>query len=684
MLQFFRKHQKIFFIIVTCAVVVSFVFFGTYQAIAPAFLNRGEEEVSYSTQMARFLDTEQWMISRRIFTDNFLNDGVISKEFLETGMAEIVAHANPERFQKDFNERREKEKNYQPYAHPYFPALSATSLWSMFAPDIPKKLKSVQEGKGGFKERTDLFLAQKNFPPAFLSQIIRYQEQNYPHIPGDPRIAREDIALFAYHGLGDWYGEAFIEALAKVIIQIADIARKQGFKVTKEEVLSDLVVRSQEVYKALKQKVDLPVDDGYGLFQLYLRQTGMREQTVLKIWEDVTLFRRLMHAVGDGALVDSFALSQFYGYAYENALVEMVQMTQDVRLTSMDDLRRFEIYLAAVGEKKEAALDIPLKYAPLATIEDRAPELVGKRYFLHYSEISKETLQTKVSVKATLQWQCASENWETLKQQFPELAKKSGDPFEILENLEKKSRQQVDVFSRKKIVEQHPEWIQESLMAAKMNEKDLFLSLKTEKPFEGIKDTAQFVSDLEAKDELLGYTQDDEHYYRFLIKGARGGKEILTYQEATGLKVLDKLSERLKGDVLVKAVVDATPQKYKTEAYAYRFADFIKKYRDELPGQEQALAKQFPIEKKQKTITRSEQSAISLDEALALEKGTFSDIQADPKEGTYLFRFLEKRVDRSIPLDKLVKSQALLSKEARCRYFENTLLTISLQEKAPH
>ena len=309
MLQFLRKHQKFFFIIVTFAVVMSFVFFGTYQAFAPSFRAKSDEEVSYATQMVRFLDTEQWMISQRIFTENFLNDGVISKEFLETGMAEMVALAYPERFQKDFTERREREKNYIPYKHPYIPSLSAMSLWAIFSPDIPKKLKYVQEGKGGFKERTELLLAQKQCPPTFLSQIIRYQEQKNSNFPSDPRLVRDDITVFSYQSLSDWYGEAFMEALANIIIHTADIARKRGFKVSKEELLADLVGRSQELYNGLKQKMELPVEDGYGLFQLYLRQTGLREQTALKIWEDVTLFRRLMHAVGDGALVDSLALS---------------------------------------------------------------------------------------------------------------------------------------------------------------------------------------------------------------------------------------------------------------------------------------------------------------------------------------------------------------------------------------
>jgi len=649
---------------------MSFLFFGTYQAIAPAFRAKGEDE-NYVTQMARFLNTEQWMISRKVFAANFLNDGVISKEFLETGMAEILVAAHSELFQKNFETRFEKEKDYIPYIHPYQPSLSANHIWSIFAPDIPVKLKAHLEGKGGFKQRNDLFLAQKNFPPAFLSQIIRYQEQN-SQLPADPRLAKEDSALFAYHELTDWYGENFVETLSEMIIQIANIARKLGYKVSKDEILAELVSRSQEIYRSLKEKVNLPTEDGYGLFQLYLRQIGIQDQVAIKIWEDVTLFRRLMHDVGDGgALSDILPLSQFYAYAYENALVEVIQMASDARLKSMEDLKRLEIYFAAVGEKRASVLDIPLDYASLEEVEVRAPELVGRRYQLNYAVLSKKDLQAKVSVRETLNWECAQENWKILQKQFPELAQKTGSAFDILESMDEKGRKLVDTFARKQIVETHPEWIQVALVEGEMNEKTLFLSPKSDKPFEGIIDSARFVSALNAQDELIGYTQDNIHYYRFIVQKRGEEKEILTYSEALKWGILDKLSDRMQGEALMQAIVDATPPQYKEQTHAYRFANFIIKYKESPP--KGRLAQQFPISQHEKTITRSESSFISVDEALNQKAGSFSEIHVDALEGPYLYRFVQKSIDKSIPLDKMMKCRELLSKEARCHYFETLL-----------
>ena len=147
-----------------------------------------------------------------------------------------------------------------------------------------------------------------------------------------------------------------------------------------------------------------------------------------------------MHAVGDGALVDALPLSQFYAYAFENALVEVVQMVPECRLKSMEDLcgKRLEVYLAGVGEKRLSALEIPQEYAPMEHILERAPELVGSHYQLNYATASKKALQSKVSVKEMLHWECDLENWQSLQRQFPELAQKIGAPFDVLEKWMRK------------------------------------------------------------------------------------------------------------------------------------------------------------------------------------------------------------------------------------------------------
>jgi GcvH upstream region-like protein len=674
MLQFFRKYQKIFFLVVTFVIVTTFLFFGTYQAMAPSF-RKGEGE-SYTAQVVRFLETENWMISRRNPLANFLNDGVISKEFLETGMGELVAQKYPERFQEDFTACHVKEKTYISYVHPTIPSLSAEMIWSMFAPDMSAKLKTLQEGNGSFKDRCALLLAQKQFPPTFLSQVLHYQEQNILKANQDPRLAKDDMTLFGYQTLSDWFGSKYMTTLAELLIETAQVARKLGYKVSKEEVLADLLCRSNDTFQEIKGKIPLPVQNGHGLMQLYVGQMGMTEETVLKIWEDVTLFRRLMHEVGDAALVDTLPMSQFFAFAYENATIELFQSPSHCRLKSLEEMQQLEAYIAAVSNKS-SPLDIPQEYASVDVVASRAPDLVGRRYTISFVHTSKKALQAKVSIKETLDWECDPSNWSDLKRQFPELAQKTGTPFEILEKMDPKGKKLVDAYARKQIVDSHPEWVQEALSGGQIKEKELFLSRSpSQKTFEGITNPVQLADELMLRTELVGYTQDQNNYYSFYLKDHDKNEEILTFKEALKSGVLPALVSKLEAKKLVQEVVDACPSSYKEMAFAYRFAPFIAAQWNNISLGK--LGRQFAPEKKEKTITRCEKGFIPLDDIFTLQMGSYSDVKVDAVEGAYFYRFVDKREDKTVPVEKLIQMQSILSKEARCKFFDTCLKKSSL------
>jgi hypothetical protein len=225
-------------------------------------------------------------------------------------------------------------------------------------------------------------------------------------------------------------------------------------------------------------------------------------------------------------------------------------------------------------------------------------------------------------------------------------------------------------------VEAHPEWIQDALLAGKMEEKEIFLSSNAaQKTFEGIKDAKQLANAFDAHNELTAYTQDQSNYYRFLIKERAEKKEILTFKEALKSGILTSLVDKMEAKKLAQTVIQACPRMYQEIAYAYRFAPFLaSQWNNASLGE---LAKQFACVKKEKTITRCEKNVVSFDDILALQEGEYSDIKADPVEGAYFFRFIEKRCDTTLPVEKLLQIQALLSKEVRCRYFETCLKKLS-------
>jgi len=655
MLHFFRKHQKYFFLFTTIIIVTSFAFFGSYQAFAPAFGKKGpSDEVvfhsvdgkavkrSYLDHMSRFLEREDWMQSAKIFDSNYLNDGVISKDFLEGGLSDhLLAHFG-DHYVEELSARQAKEKNFVAYQHPYIPSLSTVSIWSLFSPEIPEKLATLKVSEdpiGSFDDRVELFLAERNFPPAFLTQVLRYQERDQARVPADPRLQKDVISLFGYHDHNDWFGEHFVQSVAEVVINTAAIARQKGYSVSHEEALTELLSKSQKTYEAISANMNLPVENGYEFFQIYLRQKGLDEATVVRLWEDITLYRRMMQEVGSAALVDALPLEQFYAYANEHATIELYQMAPELRFKTDEEAQLFAAYLDAVAPNR--ADTIPLELASIETIEERAPKLVGKRYRVYVGSVDKKMLQGKVSVKETWDWELA--NWEQLKETFPELTLKEGTPFEILEKVEK--RKKIDSYACAQIVESHPEWIDEAVRDVTLNETELFLSPASEKaPLPGVTDVAAFQQVLDSENEVVGYTQDQKRYYRILVDERSENKEVLSFKEAKGV---------------LTPVADAP---------AISFAAYLEKYRSDLP--EGAL---WGIEKKEVTISRANPSFISLDEVLALEGDGFSPVAEAEKEGAYCFRLKEVLVDTTIPMQKWIEAQELLAKEMRAQYFESVL-----------
>lgn len=699
MLHFFRKHQKFFFLFTTIIIVVSFIFFGTYQAFAPttrgqtkdksvAFCTVDGKKIRnyYFNTLKEFLSSENWMAAKKIQDVNFLNDGVISKDFLETGFAKLLASNFSAEYVLELQKKHAREKEFSTYIHPKNPFLSAQNIWSVFAPEIPEKLTQLKQTENpasveGFSTRVDLFLAERKFPPSYLTQIIRYQEKESIATGSDTRLQKETLSLFGYEDLNDWFGASFIDQVSHLVLQGAAVARKKGYTVSSEEALADLYERSGKMYEMLSERMPLPFQDGKEFFHAYVNQRGWEDATIVKIWQEVLLFRRIFHEVGHASLPDLFSLQSFYASAHENATLEVYQLPPELHLHTYEQLKKFETYLAAVGKEKKSPLDIPEHYADLAIIEKKAEELVGKKFELFVLEVQKKDLQSKVSLKETWEWENQIENWKRLQKEFSFLADKKGSPLDILDSLGKEERKKVDVFASGCIISAHPEWIEEKLKEDTLEEKILFLNAANKEPLPGIKDVKAFVKLLEEQDEVIGYTQDQEHFFRFLVKKRPENLEILTFKEASRGDVLDLLSKRFEIEDQVQKVIDALSHLYpqkggvsekKGDFYAiYRCVPLLQEYRSkpEVGG----IRGQWEIIKKDKTFTRSEPGFIPLQEILKQTPGELSEIAIDAQEGPYYYRLLEKKKDSTFPIEKALQAQELLSLEARWHYFKNFL-----------
>lgn len=265
MLGFFRKYQRYFFIVVTVVVIVSFSFFGTYNTIDNAAIRDVPVFVAIDgTKISRAdLDQLVWFISTDMedkinlggmWGPNFLNDGVVNKDFIQTGLAQTLAMQYPGEIEKDLGTRLEKEKRYTLYSHPQAQFLNVENAWNYLAPDIKQSFHELRSSSSAvspeaFKARTRLYEGEKKLPALALRRILLYQQQQYSWLTPDPNLQNADLSLFGYHTLDDWFGPRFLRLVAEFIINSSIIAEQRGYQVTKDEALADLLQNSEASFK---------------------------------------------------------------------------------------------------------------------------------------------------------------------------------------------------------------------------------------------------------------------------------------------------------------------------------------------------------------------------------------------------------------------------------------------------
>lgn len=667
MLSFFRKYQKFFFLFVTVIIVSSFAFFGTYQAFAPSkkvkdetlfVTNEGRKITqSYVQDFVRFLSLEP--LSVRSFA-NILNDQVITKDFIETELAHLLIKGAKDKISDDFAKKHQKEKNFRPYKHPLISEISAENVWMTFAPQLKQELghfTKLDDGKSdeAIASRLSLFLMERRFPGELLSYILRYQEKEITEMPKDPRLAGENLALFGYKDLNDWFGPTFIEAAANAIIKGADFARQQGYQVSKEEIVAEILTRREKAFQYYKNQWD----NSYTLYQDCLKLLQMDELKVMSILEDILLFRRLFADVSGVNLVDTFALKKFYGKAHECVEAEIVQLPIELIFNNDTDLKRFEVYLKAVSGERENTLALPEKFDSVSKIKERNPELIATEYQMDLVHVSKKELEGKVTVKATWDWE------EKNKDAFSEL--------KDFETLDKDKRVALDAFARKKIVESHPEWVGFALQSKAKEEKKLVLHRQSKKKkLEGISDVAALVEQLE-KGEVTEYSQDNENYYSFKLKDK--SDVLLSFKEATEEGILDSMVTSCDPEMFDKlyvAIFDNAKQAGLIEETAVleNVKDKLSKLRFAYHmGSENKEKSPWPLIKKQDKIFRYGVSLIPFEQALAAEKKVFFVEEVGP----IFYTQLDRRVEDPLPMNKMLQEEKFVSDEIKWLLLEKII-----------
>ncbi len=601
MLGFFRKYQKYFFIFVTTIIVISFSFFGVINSMGSPQI---PDPVVHTTthgvkirkskleQMAYFLSTDA---QDRLFFGgrkgpNFLNDGVLQKDFLASGLAEVLAAHYQGLLKVDLESKAKREKNFQLYRHPQAEFISVENAWNFIAPDMKQYFHELQNGDdplsgGKFHARIQLYLGQRRFPPNTLKQILSYQNRQYSWVPPDPNLVHADLSVFGYKTIDDWFGPRFVRLASAVILDTAEMARKQGLSVSDDEALASLIRQTHFSYEQVKNSPyfdSVNVDD---YLQQQLRFMHMDMKQAVNLWKQVLLFRLYFDSVGDSVFVDRMPYKNFADYANLTVSGNLYRLSEDMRLANFQDFQRFEFYLSAVAKRdKGNPLSLPAEFFSAEKLVKVHPEFVQKRYKISVASVDAQKFQDEVGTKEMWNWQMEDGNWALLQKTFSDLgiqeSRTREERFAALNDLSRNARQKVDNFSKEMLVKENLQWVDEFLDAAKPEIEVIAIRMGGSfSPLSGIESGEILAALLDNAasgvdvPELRKYSEDSRHYYKIQLIEAAPQMDVLTFSEMKNDGTLDE-SLRKTLENHYEKIRENDPDKFKNPSGEWKsFAD---------------------------------------------------------------------------------------------------------------
>lgn len=717
MLSFLRKHQKYFFAVITFVIVLSFSFFGTYNTLPG---NSIHEETAFTTvtgdavsrgeleEMVNFISTDTYdhLLFGGHFGPNFLNDGVIQKDFLETGLAEILIENYKDALKDDLSTRFTKEKSYKPYVHPEGKFISSIAAWSYFAPAIVENLKTLQNSsdpldKQALNAKIQLFLAEKSFSAPYLRGALSYQEKQYNWLKHDKALDSYDFFLFGYQTTSDWFGPKFNRLIAEFIFNAAGIAEQKGYVVSKEEALYDLLKNAETSFKANKTNPALTASTPESYFEEQLFRMRLDKSKAAKIWQKVLLYRRLFNDISSAMFVDIKPYEEFNKLANQTLLGVVYELPKSLTITDSKTFAKLDSYLDLIAKRtkeEKSSNKIPDKFLTVEEVNAKAPYLVRKPYTLEIKTINKSSLETKVTSKETLNFQISEEGFALLQKQIPELALNTPATkqlrLEAIDKLDSTTRQRADQLARKEIVNNHPEWIDQALSLKKGEEQKVLLTTKGKNaPFKGLEKGDELIllldkSELNKDDPALKrLTFDNENFYSVVVLEKGNKPYVLTFEEANNNALLDSFVTENK------PLTSGENEGLLPSKFLQSGKDLLAKIKSS-PNETLTKTEQEPINyqnqfkwiKSPLKITRKEDSSLAEVKTLfSLIPGSFSEVISSPSGALYFAKVekIEKEVASSDPLLKtqVERARFLLGTGAERAYL-NSLIPLLKEKKA--
>ena len=585
MLTFLRVHQKTFLIAVTACVVVSFLFFGMSnggsggERIKETSIGKALDGSTITSQkvdrMVKFLSYSHLdFLDDKIASPNWLNDGVLEKDFIKTSLGSFLAEKIFPKIEKDLSSTLQVAKSFEPYRHPYAPFLSAGGLWSQFAPEATKVASEIirrdnRANSETFTLLSQLYTQQKSVPLMFFKRMIAYQQNQDSRIQQDDQLAYADLSLFGLHSAKEWFGSTYLKAAAQVIINAAAEAKSLGLSVSIGEVREELLTNIEEAAKRSGDKIDK--EHLYAAFIQQVRKEGLEERECLDLWKDIILFRKLLTSFTESVTVDSDVLQKAHEASKDLATVELFSLPVALQFKDFSSLLKLQLYIEAVSNmQKKEYFSLPKEILSIVEIEKKMPELIRREFVLEYTELDLKKIASQIGLKEMWNWQASDLGWGSLQKQFSFLsafkAFSKEERLAILEDLEDEKHVEVDMFARQTILSSDKERLQQMFSSLEQRQDTFLVGQKGEGlPFKGSADrqgvrtlldmaalkgeTDVDVLASEAREKLSFYSEDQQHYYKIAVLERSPIKKVLTFAEAEEFGILRKKLEKRLEDI---------------------------------------------------------------------------------------------------------------------------------------
>ncbi len=613
MLNFFRTYQRYFFFFIAIVIVISFSFFGTHATLGPVkqvedsligqACDGSQMKRQEIDEIVRFIatDSQDTQLQEKRQIPNFLNDGVIRRDFFSTGLAVMLVEHYFKALEKDFAKRVKQHKNYRLYKHPSSPFISVKSLLEEILPLQKKRLDQFLSDKEGatpkiFSLLVDLYLEEKALPPSILRQYLIFQQKQHHWIDPDPHLRNRNLNLFYCTSLEDWFGRDFIELVAQFIHNGAIIAQERGYHVSKEEARSNLLQNGYQAFKKQTNKEVVNQTEFAAFFKQQLFSLQLDEKQALRVWQKVMLLRRLFQDCASASLFDTYQYKAFHSYASKTAFIDVYQLQSSMQIKDFESLLELVFYLDVIGKKREAPNDLPKVFKTVGEVEEKYPELVQKRYLVEVAKVTENEVTLHIPIKRIWEWQLKKENFNRLKKHFGFLKgdewKGKENFFIALEGLTLNQREKIDAFSRTLILKESPEWVEKAFDKASLETKEIAISSKGTPFFiEGIQDGKELQKLLEkspfkkeitddkvkviTRKELECYSQDGNSFFRFYLLDRDKEKSIMTFEEARKRQILTPLLETIL-ESHYRAVRSKNPLVYQNKSGSWKPFDEVK------------------------------------------------------------------------------------------------------------